>query len=203
MRSAQELAFAAAPRAPRARVAIVHDWLTGMRGGEKVLEEICLLYPDATIFTLVHVKGSVSPVIERRPIRTSWVQRLPRAGRWYRHYLLLFPVAVESFDLDGYDLVISSSHCAVKSVDPARRRDARLLLPLADAVCLGPVPGVFRAGSGRSRRERPRCVRSWPGWRGGTPPPQGAWTAFSLILNMLRAGYADTIIAGRPLCILQ
>ena len=87
-----------------------------MRGGEKVLEEICLLYPDATIFTLVRVKGSVSPVIERHPIRTSWVQRLPRAGRWYRHYLLLYPFAVESFDLDGYDLVISSSHCAVKSV---------------------------------------------------------------------------------------
>jgi glycosyltransferase involved in cell wall biosynthesis len=87
-----------------------------MRGGEKVLEEICLLYPDATIFTFVRVKGSVSPVIERHPIKTSWVQRLPRAGRWYRHYLLLYPFAVESFDLDGYDLVISSSHCAVKSV---------------------------------------------------------------------------------------
>jgi len=94
----------------------VHDWLTGMRGGEKVLEEICLLYPDATLFTFVRVKGSVSPAIERHRIKTSWVQRLPRAGRWYRHYLLLYPFAVESFDLDGYDLVISSSHCAVKSV---------------------------------------------------------------------------------------
>ena len=99
-----------------ARVAIIHDWLTGMRGGEKVLEEICLLYPDATLFTFVRVKGSVSPAIERHRIKTSWVQRLPRAGRWYRHYLLLYPFAVESFDLDGYDLVISSSHCAVKSV---------------------------------------------------------------------------------------
>ena len=99
-----------------ARVAIIHDWLTGMRGGEKVLEEICLLYPDATLFTFVRVKGSVSPAIERHRIETSWVQRLPRAGRWYRHYLLLYPFAVESFDLDGYDLVISSSHCAVKSV---------------------------------------------------------------------------------------
>jgi glycosyltransferase involved in cell wall biosynthesis len=100
------------------RVAIVHDWLTGMRGGEKVLEEICGLYPDATLFTLVRVNGSVSPSIERHPIRTSWVQRLPRAGRWYRHYLPLFPAAVESIDLDGFDLVISSSHCAVKSVIP-------------------------------------------------------------------------------------
>lgn len=98
------------------RVALVHDWLTGMRGGEKVLEAICELYPEAPIFTLVRVKGAVSASIERHPIRTSWLQRLPRAGRFYRHYLPLFPAAVESFDLDNYDLVISSSHCAVKSV---------------------------------------------------------------------------------------
>jgi glycosyltransferase involved in cell wall biosynthesis len=97
-------------------VAIVHDWLTGMRGGEKVLEEICGLYPEATLYTLVRVKGSVSPAIERHRIKTSWVQHLPRSGRWYRHYLPLYPLAVESFDLDDYDLVISSSHCAVKSV---------------------------------------------------------------------------------------
>ncbi len=104
-----------APRSPT-RVAIVHDWLTGMRGGEKVLEEICTLYPGATLFTLVRIKGSVSPVIERHEIRTSWVQSLPRPGSWYRSYLPLFPAAVESMDLDNYDLVISSSHCAVKSV---------------------------------------------------------------------------------------
>ena len=98
------------------KVALVHDWLTGMRGGEKVLEAICELYPAAILYTLVHVKGSVSPTIERHTIHTSWVQQLPRAGRWYRHYLPLFPAAVRSFDFSGYDLVISSSHCAVKSV---------------------------------------------------------------------------------------
>jgi len=101
---------------PQPRVAIVHDWLTGMRGGEKVLEAICELYPDARLFSLVRVRGSVSPRIERHAIRTSPVQWLPAAGRRYRHYLPLFPAAVELFDLDGYDLVISSSHCAVKSV---------------------------------------------------------------------------------------
>ena len=100
------------------RVALVHDWLTGMRGGEKVLEAICGLFPDAPIYTLVHVKGSVSPTIERHRIETSWIQRLPRADRWYRHYLPLFPAAIEGFDLDGYDLVISSSHCAAKAVIP-------------------------------------------------------------------------------------
>jgi glycosyltransferase involved in cell wall biosynthesis len=106
-----------------ARVAIVHDWLTGMRGGEKVLQAICELYPDATLFTLVRVPGAVAPVIDRRTIRTSFVQRLPHPGRFYRHYLPLYPAAVEMFDLDGYDLVISSSHCAVKSV--ITRGDAR------------------------------------------------------------------------------
>jgi glycosyltransferase involved in cell wall biosynthesis len=103
------------------RVAIVHDWLTGMRGGEKVLEEICALYPEAPIYTLVRVPGSVSAAIEEKRIRTSLVQRLPAAGRVYRSYLPVFPTAVELFDLDGCDLVISSSHCAVKSVIRAPR----------------------------------------------------------------------------------
>jgi glycosyltransferase involved in cell wall biosynthesis len=101
---------------PGANVAIIHDWLTGMRGGEKVLEAICELYPDATLFTLVRVPGTVAPTIEQRRVRTSFVQGLPRSRRWYRHYLPVFPAAVEWFDLDEYDLVISSSHCAVKSV---------------------------------------------------------------------------------------
>jgi len=87
-----------------------------MRGGEKVLEAICELYPEATLHTLVRVPGSVSPRIERHPVNASAVQWLPDAGRLYRQYLPLFPTAVELFDLDRYDLVISSSHCAVKSV---------------------------------------------------------------------------------------
>jgi glycosyltransferase involved in cell wall biosynthesis len=103
-------------RAQGARMALVHDWLTGMRGGEKVLEVFCEVYPAADIFTLVHVPGSVSPTIERHPIRTSLIQRLPWSGRLYRHYLPLFPTAVELLDLDGYDVVVSISHCAAKSV---------------------------------------------------------------------------------------
>jgi glycosyltransferase involved in cell wall biosynthesis len=101
---------------PCRKVAIVHDWLTGMRGGEKVLDAICELYPGATLYSLIRVPGAVSPRIEQHPIRTSVVQWLPRAARRYRHYLPLFPTAVEWFDLDEYDLVVSSSHCAVKSV---------------------------------------------------------------------------------------
>ena len=89
-----------------------------MRGGEKVLQAICELYPEATLYTLVRVPGTVSPTIEGHPIRTSFVQRLPRVGRYYRHCLPLFPAAVELLDLDRYDLILSSSHCAVKSVIP-------------------------------------------------------------------------------------
>jgi len=107
-------AGASPPRPPR--VALVHDWLTGMRGGEKVLAAIAELYPSAPVYTLVHARGRVSPDIERHGVRTSFLQRIPRATRYYRHFLPTFPAAVELFDLDGYDLVISTSHCAVKSV---------------------------------------------------------------------------------------
>jgi glycosyltransferase involved in cell wall biosynthesis len=96
------------------KTAVVHDWLNGMRGGEKVLEAILPLTPNPTIFTLFHVAGSVSPGIERYPIRPSFLNRLPFARRGYRNYLPLFSRAVESFDLSGFDLVVSSSHCVAK-----------------------------------------------------------------------------------------
>jgi glycosyltransferase involved in cell wall biosynthesis len=96
------------------RTAVVHDWLNGMRGGEKVLEQILPLVPDPTVFTLFHVPGSVSPEIERHPIRTSFLNRLPLSRTRYRDYLPLFPRAVQSFDLSGFDLVVSSSHCVAK-----------------------------------------------------------------------------------------
>jgi glycosyltransferase involved in cell wall biosynthesis len=105
------------------RVALVHDWLTGMRGGEKVLEELCRMYPSADLLTLVHVPNSVSPVIERLHPKASFLQLVPGIGRLYRYCLPLFPVAIEQFDLDGYDLIISTSHCAAKAVvKPGRAR---------------------------------------------------------------------------------
>jgi glycosyltransferase involved in cell wall biosynthesis len=97
-------------------VALVHDWLTGMRGGEKVLERIVGLLPSAEIFTLVWNRGSVSAAIESRPIHTSFLQRLPDASRRYRWYLPLFARAIESLDLAGFDVVISSSHAVAKGV---------------------------------------------------------------------------------------
>jgi glycosyltransferase involved in cell wall biosynthesis len=96
------------------RVALVHDWLTGMRGGERCLEVFCDLFPDADLYTLLHVPGSVSPIIENRRIVTSFIQRLPGAATGYRHYLPLFPAAIGRFDFSGYDLLLSSSHCVAK-----------------------------------------------------------------------------------------
>ena len=87
-----------------------------MRGGEKVLEILCERFPDAEIFTLVHVRGSVSRTIERLPIHTSFIQQLPFIRRHYRRYLPLFPIAIEQFNLARFDLVVSSSHCVAKSV---------------------------------------------------------------------------------------
>jgi glycosyltransferase involved in cell wall biosynthesis len=98
------------------KVALVHDWLTGMRGGERVLEFLCETYPEADLLTLFHVPGSVSPTIERLRPRTSVLQKMPGVRRYYRYCLPLFPIAIEQFDLDRYDLVISTSHCVAKSV---------------------------------------------------------------------------------------
>lgn len=96
------------------KVAVVHDWLTGMRGGESVLEAILELYPNAEIFTLIHDRGKVSEKIERHTIHTSSLQKIPGAIANYRHFLPLMPKAIEAFDLRGFDLVISSSHCVAK-----------------------------------------------------------------------------------------
>jgi glycosyltransferase involved in cell wall biosynthesis len=98
------------------KVALVHDWLTGMRGGEKVLERLCAIFPGAPIYTLVWKRGSVSAAIEAHPIRTSFLQLLPGVERRYRWLLPWFPAAIESFDLSGFDVVVSSSHAVAKGV---------------------------------------------------------------------------------------
>jgi glycosyltransferase involved in cell wall biosynthesis len=98
------------------KIALVCDWLTGMRGGERCFEIACQLWPDADVFTLVHVPGSVSPAIETHKIHTSFIQRICPDAKHFRRYLPLFPFAIERFDLSKYDLVISFSHCVAKGV---------------------------------------------------------------------------------------
>ena len=100
------------------KVALVHDWLTGMRGGEWVLHEIAQLFPDAPIYTLVARKGSISPELESHPIHTSGLQSLSFGGRHWRYLLRLMPAAIESFTFPNADLVISTSHAVAKGVIP-------------------------------------------------------------------------------------
>lgn len=102
-----------------ARIALVHDWLTGQRGGEKVLEVLAEIFPAAPIFTLFHFKGSQKESLERRDIRSSFLQNMPFARRHYRWFLPLYPVAAELLNLQDFDFVVSSSHCAAKGVIPA------------------------------------------------------------------------------------
>ena len=98
------------------KTALVHDWLNGMRGGEKVLELMCDLFPGAPIHTLFYEPDQVSEKIRQHPIIPSVLQNLPFTKKFYRHYLPLYPFAVRRFDLTGYDLVLSISHCAAKGV---------------------------------------------------------------------------------------
>jgi glycosyltransferase involved in cell wall biosynthesis len=102
------------------RVALVHDWLTGMRGGEKCLEVFCELFPQADLYTLIYLPGKVSPAIRSVKIHASWLNRLPKVQNYYRYCLPLFPTAMERFDLKNYDLVLSSSHCVAKGIFPHR-----------------------------------------------------------------------------------
>jgi glycosyltransferase involved in cell wall biosynthesis len=103
------------------RVVLVHDWLTGMRGGEKCLEVLCRRWPSATLFTLLHRPGSVSHAIESLRPRSSWLNRLPAVHRYYRYLLPVLPAVVSSWRLPPCDLVVSFSHCVAKSVRPPRK----------------------------------------------------------------------------------
>lgn len=100
----------------RPRVALVHDWLTGRRGGEKCLEVLCEAFPTAKIHTLIYRPGSVGPTIEGMAIRTSPLQRLPGVHRHYRHLLPLMPLAARAWRPGEVDLVVSLSHCVAKAV---------------------------------------------------------------------------------------
>ncbi len=101
---------------PKVRTALCHDWLTGMRGGERVLEILCEGFPEATIYSLLANPGAVSDTIRSHPIETSWMQRIPRITDHYRSCLPLFPAAVNSLQPDGVDLMVSTSHCVAKSI---------------------------------------------------------------------------------------
>jgi len=101
------------------KVALVHDWLTGQRGGEKVLEVFSEIFPDAPIYTLFHFPGSQDESIEKKKIITSFLQKFPFLKKKYRNYLPLYPLGIELFNLQEYDVIISSSHCVAKGAIPS------------------------------------------------------------------------------------
>ncbi len=100
------------------KTAIVHHWLIGMRGGERVLEEMCKLYPDADIFTHVYDPERISPLIKQHKITTSFINKLPMAARHYQKYLGFMPRALEQLDLSGYELIISIESGPSKGIIP-------------------------------------------------------------------------------------
>ncbi len=99
------------------KIAIIHEWLEGVAGSERVLEQMLLCYPEADLFALVDfLPVDQRGILHGRVPRTSFIQRLPFARRWFRHYAMLLPMAVEQWDLSGYDLVLSNSHAFAKGV---------------------------------------------------------------------------------------
>ena len=98
------------------KVALVHDWLMSIAGGEKVLQAIYEIYPGI-IHTLIADQKKISgSVFEGNEIRTSFIQKFPFSQRKYRSYLPFFPLAIEQFDLSPFDLILSSSHCVAKGI---------------------------------------------------------------------------------------
>lgn len=133
------------------KVAIIHYWLVGMRGGEKVVEALCEMYPQADIYTHVYVPEMVSARIRQHRIIPSFINSLPRAAKMYKTYLPLMPLALEQLDLRGYDLVISSESGPAKGIIP--RSDA-----LHVCYCHTPMRYIwnmyhdYRDGAGRLTR---------------------------------------------------
>jgi len=100
------------------KVALIHDWLNGMRGGEKVLEALCDLFPDATIFTLFYQPNKVSSRINSHRVKASILDKIPGMRKSYRNLLPLYPKAMEALNLKDFDLCISISHSVAKGVRP-------------------------------------------------------------------------------------
>ncbi len=114
------------------RVALIHDWLTGLRGGERVLDELLGVWPDADVFTLVHVPGATTARIDARVQATSFLQHLPGAGRHWRKLLPLYPSAARRLRVRDYDLAVSVHHAVAKAarIDAATPHLCYCLTPM-------------------------------------------------------------------------
>ncbi len=128
------------------RVAIVHDYFVQTGGAERVAEALYSIYPDATVFATVALADHMPSQLEAADVRTTWMQRLPRMSRYYRHYFLLYPWAVESLDLNGYELILSSSSGYAKGL---KRPDGSVHV----CYCHTPMRWAWRSEE-YTRRER-------------------------------------------------
>jgi hypothetical protein len=98
------------------RVAVVHFWFTGYGGADRVVEALGEIFPQADFYVLVASRHGIPRGLRSRHITTSFVNRIPGAKRWHRHFFPLYPFALEQFDLSGYDLVVSSESGPAKGV---------------------------------------------------------------------------------------
>ncbi len=145
------------------RVVLVHDWLTGMRGGEKCLEVLCRRWPDAQLFSLLHRRGSVSADIERLQPRTSFLNLLPENHRYYRYLLPLMPAAVTSCALPPCDLVVSLSHCVAKAIRPRRDPVPHVCYCFTPMRYIWHMQGAY-FGADRVRGVKARVLERVLGW---------------------------------------
>src|SRR4051794_32573536 len=147
------------------RIAIVHDNFAQMGGAEKVAEEICSLLPEADLHSTVALPELLSQRLRQKKIQTTWMQRLPALHRYFRHYFLFYPLAVESMNLSAYDLIVSSCFGYAKGV--RKRADA-----IHVCYCHAPMRWVWRyddysarAGfGGMTRRALPRLLAALKRW---------------------------------------
>jgi glycosyltransferase involved in cell wall biosynthesis len=100
------------------KVALIHDWLNGMRGGEKVLEELLDIFPESDIYTLFLERENISEKIKSHKIFPSSLNKYSFVRKRYKNFLPLFPAAIEEFNLKDYEIIISSSHCVAKGIIP-------------------------------------------------------------------------------------
>lgn len=157
------------------KLAIVKDFLPVMRGAEKVLEAWCEVWPEAEIFALFHTKGALTPAIESRKIRTSFLQNFPAVDSKYPYYLAFMPSAIESLDLRGYDVVLSMSQCVAKGA---------VTDGLHVCYCLTPMRYIWDKvddyfGTGIKRTLAGPMIRRLRRWDLATVPRVHRWAAIS------------------------
>jgi glycosyltransferase involved in cell wall biosynthesis len=149
---------------PALSAALCHDWLSGMRGGERVLEMLCDGFPSAPIYTLLANRAVISDTITRHPIHTSWLQRIPTIEKHYRALLPLFPAAIRSLrPPPETELLISTSHCVAKSIrtNPHTRHLCYCFTPMRYAWTL--YDDYFGSGRAKALIARPLLagLRRW------------------------------------------